>query len=147
MTRFRWERELIDPVSLYLRRRGFREIGNEVPFYEYKIDLYGYSPKASLSIALELKLTNWRKALHQTLIYQLTADWVFAAFPAYTVKKDVISQFSEVGVGLISVNIDGSCRQILKPQPSTNVRDWYRSHLVSFITTDESCQTSSPRFS
>ncbi len=147
MTKFRLESELIDPVSVYLRRRGFGAIGNEVPFYDYRIDLYGYSAKSSLSLALELKLTNWRKAFQQTLIYQLTADWVFAAFPVYTLNEKIIDTFRDIGVGLIAVDVRGTCRQVLRPQLSPNVRDWYRTHFVSLVTLDEPCQTSYPKFS
>ena len=57
MTRFRRESDLAEPVAAYLRGRSFRLQGVEVPFYEYRIDLYGYSRRESLTLALELKLT------------------------------------------------------------------------------------------
>jgi hypothetical protein len=134
MTRFRWESDLADPVAAYLRGRSFRLQGVEVPFYEYRIDLYGYSRRESLTLALELKLTNWRRALQQTIIYQLTADLVYAALPTDNLTSQVQDAFSTYGIGLIGVGSNLRCRQVLAAQQSRDVRAWYREHFVSLVS-------------
>jgi len=133
MNKFRRESELFDPVAAYVYRRGFRWQLPEAPFYDYRIDLYGYSRTNMLATAIELKLTNWRRALEQTLVYQLTADLVYAAFPRYNITDTVISAFSTHGIGLIGVGPSGRCEQLLASRQSDDVRDWYRQHFISLI--------------
>ncbi|GAG43766.1 unnamed protein product, partial [marine sediment metagenome] len=56
-------------------------------FYEYRIDLFAFSQKLDVTIAVELKLHRWRRALEQSLLYQLCADFVFIALPAPTIAR------------------------------------------------------------
>jgi hypothetical protein len=133
MSRFRWESDLYDPVAGYVRRRGYRQQGAEVPFFDYRIDLYAYSRCDMLSVAIELKLTNWKRAVHQALIYQLAADITFVALPRYNVGDNAIAACSAYGIGVIAVGITGRCEQVLKPKPSDDVKDWYREQLVALV--------------
>lgn len=133
MSSYRREADLLAPVSAYVRRKGFRWQDTELAFYEYRIDLYGFSRVDAMSLAIELKLKNWRRALQQTIIYQLCADWVFAALPESAVNDVVQSAFAEHGVGLIGVGDTGRCRQVLVPRQSPDVREWYRKHFVSLV--------------
>ncbi len=122
---------MCEPVSSYLRRRGFRLQGRELAFYEYRIDIYGFSPKTSRTVAIELKLEKWRRAYEQSLIYQLCSDLVYMALPARVVPRVHVSLLRESGVGLIS--LDGSCRckTILPARQSPAVRQFYRETLVA----------------
>ncbi len=133
MSIYRHESELLSPVAGYVHRKGFRWQRTELPFYEYRIDLYGYSRVHSLTVAIELKLRNWKRALEQGIVYQLTADWVFAAMPRKVITTEVHDAFAGHGVGLIGVSDAGRCVQLLLPQDSGEVRDWYRKHYISLV--------------
>ncbi len=135
MSDFRFEHEMAKPVSKYLRHRGFRFQGEEVNFYEYRIDLYAFSRVEDSSIAVELKLMNWRRALTQSLIYQLCADYVYAALPKAAIGDTMLQAFRDSGLGVIAVT-KSRCIQILQPMPSLEVRSSYRGALVKHLTAD-----------
>lgn len=134
MITYQLEKELLSPVSRYVHRKGFRWQQTELAFYEYRIDLYGFSRKDSSSIAIELKLRNWRRALEQSIIYQLTADYVFAALPRKVISKEVCNEYAILGVGLIGVGNTGRCTQVLAADRSNDVRDQYRQHYISLVS-------------
>jgi hypothetical protein len=76
----------------------------ELPFYEHRIDLYGYSAQRDSTVAVELKLRNWRRALEQALVYQLCSDYVFIAVPATTAKRVDLEELRSHGIGLLAVS-------------------------------------------
>ena len=59
----------------------------ELPFYEYRIDLYGFSCEENSTVAIELKLSDWRRAVEQAMLYQLCADLVYIAMPERATKR------------------------------------------------------------
>jgi hypothetical protein len=133
MIKFRRERELYMPVSGYVRRKGFRWQQAEMKFYEYRIDLYGFSRVSDCTVAIELKLADWRRALSQTLVYQLAADLVYAALPRYSIVDAALAEFAVYGIGVIGVGPTGRCEQVLASRQSNDVREWYRQHYVSLL--------------
>ena len=84
---FRREQDLAHPVRRYLRNRAFRRQVEEMPFYEYRMDMYGYSRRDDLTVAVELKLKKWTRAIEQALLYQLCSDLVYIAMPSEQVEK------------------------------------------------------------
>src|SRR6266700_4171322 len=64
-TKFSKESQLLEPVAKFAKRKGFCLQSVELPFYEYRIDFYGFSHKNNATVAIELKLNNWRRALEQ----------------------------------------------------------------------------------
>ena len=134
MNKIRRESDLLEPLSKYIRRRGFRWQQAEVKFYDYRIDLCGYSKALDEIVAIELKMRKWQRALEQSLIYQLCCDTVFAALPKESISQNAIAEFSNHGVGLIAVG-ETRCVQILRPTPSEEVRDWYRTEILFNLTT------------
>jgi hypothetical protein len=134
-TAFRREEELAAPVIRFLRNRAFRVQGTEIPFFEYRIDVCGYSAREDVTIAIELKLEKWTRAVEQALLYQLCTDLVYIALPireARRVDRDALIQH---GLGLIAVE-EHRCTEILKPQRSAVMREHYRNHLVSILCKD-----------
>ena len=79
MVSFDQESALTDPIAAYVRRKSFRLQTRELQFYEYRIDLFAFSRLLGLTIAVEMKLLRWRRAVEQALLYQLCADKVFIA--------------------------------------------------------------------
>src|SRR6266700_4167207 len=108
-TRFSKEKQLLKPVAKFAQEQGFCLQEHELPFYEYRIDLYGFSALRNSTVAFELKLANWRRALEQALLYQLCSDYVYIAMPERSAGKVDISQLRTQGIGLVSVRESGGC--------------------------------------
>ena len=132
MTVPRWEHMLLEPVVKYLRRRGYRYQFPEIGFFEQKIDLYAFSERQNVTLAVELKLRRWRYALRQTLLYQLCSDFVLIAMPATTTNAVDLELLRLHGVGLLAVNKD-RCKQILAPEHSLVVRTRYRKAYIKIV--------------
>lgn len=116
-------------VERFMRDRGYSHIGREVGFYDLRVDLYGYSPARKLTVAVELKLSRWRRALVQALQYQLCADITYIALPASTASRIDIGQLSDQGIGLLSVT-RYRCDEMLPPRPKEHVRADYRDRMI-----------------
>jgi hypothetical protein len=139
MQTFRTEAYLTDPVSRHLRRRRFRAQFMEAPFYDYRIDIFGFSQSEDLCIAVELKLARWQRALEQALIYQLCADYAYVAMPKHALVRVPLDGFQEHGVGLIAVSGAG-CNTIIPAQRSSVVRNFYRTNLIHLLQ-EQACPT------
>jgi hypothetical protein len=131
--RLKQERLLAEPVSAYVRRKSFSKQTRELQFYEFRIDLYGFSRAKDLTIAIELKLHNWRRAIEQALIYQLCSDLVFIAVPENTIARIDGVLLQEHGIGLLAVEGVARCRQILAPSLSHVVRPHYREAYIELL--------------
>jgi len=121
---FKAESEMFTPVSRFLRHRSFRRQAPEIAFYEYRIDLYAYSERLRHTVAVELKLMKWSRAIEQAMLYQLCADYVFVALPAPEIQQIPFRVLEEHGLGLIAV-ARGRCREVVRPQRSSAFRADY----------------------
>jgi hypothetical protein len=120
-------------VADYARNRGFRWQRPEVQFYEYRIDLYGFSKKQNQTVAIELKLTKWQRAVEQALIYQLCSDLVYIAVPYATSLRVDANLLQEHGIGLVAVRDNGKCRTIIEAVQSFVVRHDYRTEYINTL--------------
>ncbi len=127
------ENDLCLPVANYFRRRRYRLQKTEVPFYEYRIDVYCYSKSLNRTIAIELKLKRWTRAFKQALIYQLCSDWVYIAMPDSEVGKVDHALLKQYGLGLISVQPGGRCQEVLRAELSPVVRSHYRDNHIELL--------------
>jgi hypothetical protein len=127
------EQELLLPVAKYAKRRGYTLQAFEVPFYDYRIDLYGFSTKASETVAVELKLRKWKRALEQALIYQLCSDFVYIALPSDAAARIDEGLVRKSGIGLIAVGERG-CRTLVEAKQSTEVREHYRGPYIDMLS-------------
>lgn len=126
------EQDLLAPVSQYAQRKGYRLQKTEMPFYSYRIDLYGYSRQTKSTIAIELKLTNWKRALEQALVYQLCSDFVFIALPRPSTLRVPVDHLVGQGIGLIGVGPNG-CRTLIAAKQSAEVRRYYREPFIGIL--------------
>ena len=104
----RYRREILDPLVrrgvLEETKGGWRRIKS-------------LSPLHSRLIAIELKLTDWRKALAQARSYTLFADFAYVALPAARITTAALAAFAEQReVGLLAVGagvevVARPCRQ------------------------------------
>ena len=127
------ERELYEPVTEFVRGRAFSWLQDEVPFYEYAIDIYAFSESLDKTIAVELKVEKWKRAFEQALLYQLCADWVYIAMPARAMSRVDSALLRSHGVGLISIEDNGWCTELISPSESPVLRSDYRSNLIASL--------------
>lgn len=104
----------------------------ELPFYEHRIDLYGYSSGTERTVAVELKLRDWRRALQQALLYQLCSDFVFIAVPLATARRIDLEQLRTHGIGLLSVD-DDHCVEELPAISSPVLNPHYKAQFTAMI--------------
>ena len=144
-SKFQLERELEAPVAQFLREESFDLQLRELPFYEYRMDLYGYSRRDGLTVAVELKLRRWARAVEQALLYQLCADLVYIAMPAKRTGKVDREVLRRHGIGLIAVERSG-CEKVIASRRSTVVREGYREAYVALVSEGRfSCSRSHPQ--
>ncbi len=137
MMNFKREAALLNPVSSFAQDNTFSIQQVEMQFYNHRIDLYGFSPEKNLTVAIELKLKNWRRAYEQALLYQLCSDLVFIALPERTIHSVDKDLLAEHGLGLLSVQDKHTCNQILAPKVSNVVRKHYRDGYVSILLSED----------
>jgi len=127
------ETDLFRPISGHIRRKTFRRQEPELQFYDYSIDLYGYSSQKDLTIAVELKLYRWKRALEQALIYRLCSDLVYIAMPGGIAKRIDQELLCECGIGLFAVSDSGRCYEIIPAEQSSIVRQLYRNDHIQML--------------
>jgi hypothetical protein len=133
MGSFKRESLLYPWVAHYKRQQSFALQAPEVQFYEYRIDLFGFSHSLNLCVSVELKLTRWRRAVEQALLYQLCSDRAYIALPETTAKRVDLDLLSLHGIGLIAVDAGGWCREVLGAAQSTVVRACYRDAYIDLL--------------
>ena len=133
MVSFELESALADPIAAYVRRKSFRLQTRELQFYEYRIDLFAFSRILGLTIAIEMKLLRWKRAVEQALLYQLCADRVCIALPMENIARVDSDVLARHGIGLLAVEPSGRCRMVLESQQSTVMRPHYRDVYVELL--------------
>lgn len=131
--KFSKEAQLTAPVIRFMRNLGYRIITEELPFYEYRIDIYGFSKRNDTTFAVELKLFDWRRALEQAMIYQLCSDHVYVAMPESVALRVRQSEFMTNGVGLIGVQTSGTCSLVIRPPQHFEMRHFYRQSQIDYL--------------
>jgi hypothetical protein len=107
------------PVETYLKQQGYL-IKHEIKIGCCRADLIGI--KNDITIAVELKLHEWKKAILQAKNYQLGADLVYIAIPLLKApillrKKQHILQIE--GIGLLTINEQtGKVKELIPAKPS-----------------------------
>ena len=127
------ESSLLDPIAGYIRRKGFTFQVQELPFYQRSVDIYGFSKVRNKTIAIELKLHKWKKAIEQALLYQLCADEAYIAMPKKFIGRVSLALLIKYGIGLISVSETGRCRQIVEAKQSSVLRIGYRNDHIDYL--------------
>src|SRR5206468_2320806 len=101
-------------------------------FYDYRIDLYAFSKVSRATVAVELKLRKWKRALEQAMIYQLCSDFVYIALPLSVANRVDREALRTYGIGLIAVCENG-CRTLLEAEKSAEVRQHYRGPYIRML--------------
>ena len=119
------------PVRDYLAEIGYTQTYEEVPVFHCVMDIYGASPTGKRTAAVEMKVSNWRRAVRQARVYQLCADLVYVAIHEDYAHRVCLDELGKTGLGLLVVSVGrrvvGSQRvtQRLPATTSTIKRDQY----------------------
>ena len=118
--------------------RGVR-FRTEVAFGKKRIDLAGLSDDRRL-YAVELKVSDWRRAVWQASIYQLCANYAFIAINADYLHRVDQAHLEGLGIGLISVT-DSVAQLVLAAQESALLQqrdhDCVRAELAATLSSAE----------
>ncbi|MDR2408357.1 MAG: hypothetical protein LBE13_09655 [Bacteroidales bacterium] len=130
----RYESELTDCVKYYLNEKGYDSQKEELQFFEYNIDIYCYNWKLNKTISIELKVHNWKRAIDQVSFYSLCSDYVYIAMPEETIHRIDRTKLEPKGIGLICVQKNGYCTELIIPQISQELRSNYKYDCIrSFL--------------
>jgi hypothetical protein len=111
------ELDLFPPVAAHFLGLGY-EVFSEVEIAGRWADLVATGPEEV--VAVELKVRDWRRAVRQSMAYQLAADRAFVALPLFRAQEAYRSRyaFEREGIGLLAVDAQGVVRTVLPPLPS-----------------------------
>ena len=121
------ERDLCTPIRRFLNKEGCSRVISEVRFFDRSIDLYGVAWGAEAkTIAVELKLRRWQKALQQAALYQLCSDYSYVAMPKKVAQTLEPESFRAAGIGILAVDTVSKAVEILLPAiPSKQANGHY----------------------
>lgn len=130
---------MLKPVQDYLSSIGYNKQATELGFFNYRLDIFGCSSNRK-SIAVELKLKKWKRALEQSRVYQLCSDFVYMALPSCAINRIDMPLLESNGVGLIEVT-PTKCTVVLKAKQSSVIiqdySDWCMEDLDRFQNSKE----------
>ncbi|WP_343989413.1 hypothetical protein [Terrabacter terrae] len=99
-------------------------------------------------VAVELKLSAWRRAIAQAGRYRLFAEQCFVALPDSRVASAVIGEAARNRVGVLAVENDGSVRVVHTVAPAAAVqphrRRWAAEQVLRSVTTPGARRAGSP---
>jgi len=127
---FDLEEALRPPVASWLRGTGL-DVHEEIAILGRRADLVGVGPDRV--VAVELKLSDWRRALRQAVAYQVAVDeaWVAMPLPAAARAYREAWRFRDEGVGLLAVDDRGGVRTPIPTAPSPRLLPFAREALAS----------------
>ena len=118
MASFSYEHELVEPVIKYFQKQSY-SVCREIRIGFCRADIIAYD--TTTMIAVELKLSDWKKALVQAKNYQLGAEYVYIAFPlkkSYLVLRKAKDNLLREGIGLLVVNEEMQVHEVISAKKS-----------------------------
>ena len=104
------------PVRRFLKGEGYSRVIRELAFFDRSIDMYGVAWGDDRTVAVELKLRKWQKALHQAALYQLCSDYSYVAMPKKVAQTLIeCADFKAAGVGILAVDTTSKAVEIVLP--------------------------------
>lgn len=114
-----YEIELINILQSFIESQGYKVI-LEVPNMGQSTDLVGI--KGDEIIAIEAKMSNWRRAIEQCQAHELVADFICIALAKKVIPENLMKIISSKGYGLIICNPHTKiCQWIKNPNNNNNI--------------------------
>ena len=98
------ESDLYKPVSEYFKKQGYI-IRYEVKVGFCQADIVAF--RKDEVVGVELKISDWKKAIIQAKNYQLGCDYIYLVFPlckVYNILRKAEHVFRKEGIGLLVVS-------------------------------------------
>ena len=100
------EHKLQEAVAGHFERRGFVVL-REVQFFTKRIDLFAVNRSSLVTVAIEAKVHNWKRALEQARASLLCADYVYVALPVPLAFGKVVEDAGKGQVGVLGIEVAG----------------------------------------
>lgn len=114
------ESQLYGPVKNFFIRRGYI-VKSEIKIGFCRADIVAFKEEKVVSV--ELKISDWKKAILQAKNYQLGSDYVYIAFPlmnSYNILRKAEGRIRDAGIGLLVVNeYTKDVRKLIQSKEST----------------------------
>ena len=119
-------------VALFRRHSGYR-ISREVPNMGQSVDIVASSRKCL--VAIEVKRSNWRRALNQCTAHRAVADFICIAIGTKKVPSMLQEQAARLNYGIIHCPPDKHvCTWAARPRKNQRVwkpqRDLFKRRIV-----------------
>lgn len=98
-----------------------------------------WTPAARILTAVELKLRNWRRALHQAFRMQRSVDysWVVLDLARAEPARRSVGEFQELGVGLATLDAEtGEIALVCRAKAVTHTSPWLRDFFAECVLQD-----------
>jgi len=105
---------------------------NEDVFYRKRIDILLKKKRRNETIAIEVKLTDWTKALKQAILNSSYSDYSYVALPYDISEKIDKIIFVNSGIGLLGV-YKGTLKYMVKAKKSIPIRRLINNGHVSKV--------------
>ncbi len=108
------ENDLREPIVKWLEGKGLSAV-SEFHICHRIPDVMGVRD-GIVKVAVELKLSDWKRALNQASVYRFIAERSYVAMPS-TKQRIVlrnISAFRELGIGALMVREDDSVLELIE---------------------------------
>ena len=122
------EEELLKSIRGHLNRSGFRYIRFDLPFFDYRISVYGCCKKTKKAVAVVLCIDDWQFAKGKAELFQACADVVYFACPHRLAASLDRSDFQASGLGLLSIRSSTWCEILVEARsgdPHSKLKNEY----------------------
>jgi hypothetical protein len=127
------ETDLHGPVLAWLRGAGVGEPFAEVPTHgRSRADVVGIRSADGMLVTVEIKVRDWRRAVHQALLNKYVANESYVAMWWSSISRGCEAECAEAGIGLLSVEPEG-CSVVVRAaqgDPSPRLMSLVRDRLV-----------------
>jgi hypothetical protein len=127
------ETDLIAPLVKTYAEKGYRAFA-EVQLSSRWIDVLLVHEENEETIAVELKLTDWKRAYRQAKVYPIAADYVYVGMPEQYIHRALehSDYFQGLGIGLLSIN--GKAVEIVQAHKSSILVEGVKKGLIENLS-------------
>lgn len=130
------EKQLYPQIEKFLVRRGFKTCQEVKPNNNSsrRVDVVGVKPRLKDVVAVEAKLSDYKRVMRQAMVGLFISDFVYISLPfgyANTVLTKHEDELKELGIGVLGVN--GKALEMLSPSRSAYVDPSRKQKLIDTV--------------